>query len=120
MIRLQFCGAARTVTGSQHLIEVNGQRILLECGMYQGKRAEAYQRTAIFHLIPNPSMRWCFHMRTSTIQAKPPTASFAKTSTFGSKADEKIGENTTYSVCKRVDPLSRHVRVGVQTGPRPA
>ena len=41
MIRLKFCGAARRVTGSQHLIEVNAQRILLECGMYQAKRAEA-------------------------------------------------------------------------------
>jgi len=48
MIRLQFSGVARTVTGSQHLIEVNEQRILLECGMYQGKRAQAYQRNRNF------------------------------------------------------------------------
>ena len=52
MIRRQFCGAARTVTGSQHLIEVNGQRILLECGMYQGKRAEAYERNRNFPFDP--------------------------------------------------------------------
>jgi metallo-beta-lactamase family protein len=52
MIRLQFCGAARTVTGSQHLIEVNGQRILLECGMYQGKRAGAYGRNRNFPFDP--------------------------------------------------------------------
>jgi metallo-beta-lactamase family protein len=52
MIRLQFCGAARTVTGSQHLIEINGQRILLECGMYQGKRAEAYERNRNFPFDP--------------------------------------------------------------------
>jgi metallo-beta-lactamase family protein len=52
MIRLQFCGAARTVTDSQHLIEVNGQRILLECGMYQGKRAEAYERNRNFPFDP--------------------------------------------------------------------
>ena len=43
-MRITFCGAARTVTGSQHLIEVNGQRILLDCGLYQGKRAEANER----------------------------------------------------------------------------
>jgi metallo-beta-lactamase family protein len=40
-MRLQFCGADRTVTGSCHLIEVNGLRLLLDCGMYQGKRDEA-------------------------------------------------------------------------------
>lgn len=43
-MRISFYGAARTVTGSQHLIEVNGSRILLDCGLYQGKRSEAYER----------------------------------------------------------------------------
>jgi metallo-beta-lactamase family protein len=43
-MRLTFYGAARTVTGSQHLVEVNGKRILLDCGMYQGKRAESNER----------------------------------------------------------------------------
>jgi len=41
---LQFLGAARTVTGSMHLLEANGQRILLDCGLYQGKRKEAFER----------------------------------------------------------------------------
>ncbi len=43
-MRITFYGAARTVTGSQHLIEVNGSRILLDCGLYQGRRADAYKR----------------------------------------------------------------------------
>ncbi len=43
-MRLTFHGAARTVTGSQHLIEVNGMKILLDCGIYQGKRQESYER----------------------------------------------------------------------------
>jgi len=43
---------ARAVTGSQHLIEVNGQSILLEYGMYQGKRAEAYRRNRNFPCDP--------------------------------------------------------------------
>ncbi|HLA43347.1 MAG TPA: MBL fold metallo-hydrolase, partial [Aggregatilineales bacterium] len=43
-MRIIFHGAAQTVTGSQHLIEVNEKRILLDCGLYQGKRAEASAR----------------------------------------------------------------------------
>jgi len=37
-MRIQFCGADRTVTGPVTLIEINGARVLLDCGMYQGKR----------------------------------------------------------------------------------
>jgi metallo-beta-lactamase family protein len=40
-MRIQFCGADRTVTGSCHLIEVNGLRIFLDAGLYQGSRDEA-------------------------------------------------------------------------------
>lgn len=40
-MRIQFCGADRTVTGSSHLIEVNGLRVFLDMGMYQGSREEA-------------------------------------------------------------------------------
>jgi metallo-beta-lactamase family protein len=42
-MKLKFCGAAGTTTGSQHLLEVNGRRILLDCGLYQGARAQAYE-----------------------------------------------------------------------------
>src|SRR3954468_23494959 len=40
-MRIQFCGADRTVTGSSHLLEVNGLRIFLDMGMFQGPRDEA-------------------------------------------------------------------------------
>lgn len=40
-MRIQFCGADRTVTGSCHLIEVNGLRLFLDMGMYQGPREQA-------------------------------------------------------------------------------
>jgi metallo-beta-lactamase family protein len=43
-VKITFHGAAKTVTGSQHLVEVNGLRILLDCGLYQGKRRESYER----------------------------------------------------------------------------
>ena len=38
--------------GLQHLIEINGQRILLECGMYQSKGAQAYERNRNFPFDP--------------------------------------------------------------------
>ena len=43
-MNIQFFGAVRTVTGSQHMIGVNGKRILLDCGLYQGSRADANER----------------------------------------------------------------------------
>src|ERR1700712_2760451 len=49
-MRIQFCGADRTVTGSCHLIEVNGLRLLLDCGMYQGARDEADR---LNHYLPD-------------------------------------------------------------------
>lgn len=40
-MELQFAGAAREVTGSCHLVRVNGRQIALDCGLFQGRRAEA-------------------------------------------------------------------------------
>ena len=51
-MKLQFCGGARTVTGSQHLLMVNDKRILLECGLFQGRREETYQRNLNFCFDP--------------------------------------------------------------------
>ena len=52
-MRINFHGAAHTVTGSQHLLEINGKKLLLDCGMYQGKRAEAYARNVNFRYAPD-------------------------------------------------------------------
>ncbi len=51
-MRISFHGAAHTVTGSQHLLEINGSRLLLDCGLYQGKRDEAYGRNINFKHDP--------------------------------------------------------------------
>jgi metallo-beta-lactamase family protein len=47
-MKIQFIGAAQTVTGSMHLLTVNGKKILLECGFYQGKRAESIRINKTF------------------------------------------------------------------------
>lgn len=52
-MRIHFHGAAHTVTGSQHLLEINGQRLLLDCGLYQGRREEAYARNLKFSHDPH-------------------------------------------------------------------
>ncbi|GAB4476692.1 MAG: MBL fold metallo-hydrolase [Anaerolineae bacterium] len=51
-MKITFHGAAHTVTGSQHLIEVNGKRILLDCGLYQGKRDESRTRNRTLPFDP--------------------------------------------------------------------
>lgn len=47
-MKLTFCGAAGTTTGSQHLLEVNGRKILLDCGLYQGARQKAHEINCCF------------------------------------------------------------------------
>jgi metallo-beta-lactamase family protein len=37
-LTVRFCGAARTVTGSCHLFEFGGRRVLVDCGMFQGQK----------------------------------------------------------------------------------
>lgn len=45
-MRLTFWGADRQVTGSAHLVETQNARILFDCGLMQGHRAEANERNA--------------------------------------------------------------------------
>ena len=51
-MQINFHGAAHTVTGSQHLLEINGHRLLLDCGLYQGRRSETYERNLNFAYDP--------------------------------------------------------------------
>ena len=43
-VRIKFLGAAREVTGSRHTISIPGESVLLDCGLYQGKRKLTYER----------------------------------------------------------------------------
>lgn len=43
-MEIQFVGAAQTVTGSMHLVRTEHATILLDCGLFQGRRRESYLR----------------------------------------------------------------------------
>lgn len=49
---LRFHGAARTVTGSMHLVSAAGKTILLDCGIFHGRRDEAWARNSTFPFDP--------------------------------------------------------------------
>jgi len=52
-LKIQFIGGARTVTGSQHLLHINGKKILLECGLFQGRRKDTYEKNKNFTFNPS-------------------------------------------------------------------
>ncbi|MBI5412654.1 MBL fold metallo-hydrolase [Candidatus Peregrinibacteria bacterium] len=52
-MKIKFCGAAGGVTGSQHMLTVNNKHILLDCGLFQGKRQEAMERNTHFDYDPH-------------------------------------------------------------------
>lgn len=43
-ISISFLGAAEGVTGSRHMLDVDGTRVLVDCGLFQGRRSEARER----------------------------------------------------------------------------
>ena len=43
-MEIQFSGAAREVTGSCHIVRTNGHTILLDCGLFQGRRKESAEK----------------------------------------------------------------------------
>jgi metallo-beta-lactamase family protein len=49
---LTFWGAAQMVTGSMHLLETGSTKVLLDCGLFQGRREESRQRNSRFPFHP--------------------------------------------------------------------
>ena len=47
-----FYGAVREVTGSMHLISANSDNILLDCGMFQGRRKESAEKNRTMPFDP--------------------------------------------------------------------
>ena len=52
-MKITFWGAAREVTGSRHLIETDRARLLLDCGMFQGRREESLAKNRHFGFEPD-------------------------------------------------------------------
>ena len=52
-MKITFLGAAKTVTGSNFLVEAAGKKFLVDCGMYQGSAEQEYENEAPFAFDPN-------------------------------------------------------------------
>ncbi len=51
-MKIQFLGGVDTVTGSQHLVENDGARVLFDCGLFQGHRKQAREINSRFAFDP--------------------------------------------------------------------
>ncbi|OGS49500.1 MAG: hypothetical protein A3J79_13995 [Elusimicrobia bacterium RIFOXYB2_FULL_62_6] len=52
-MKITFYGAAGEVTGSRHLLSLGDKRVLLDCGMFQGHRAQAQEKNRKFPFRPD-------------------------------------------------------------------
>ena len=52
-VAITFCGGARTVTGSMHLVSTNHSNVILDCGLFHGHRDEAYSINTHFPFAPS-------------------------------------------------------------------
>jgi metallo-beta-lactamase family protein len=52
-MKITFHGAAREVTGSAHIVTISGKNILLDCGLFQGSRKEAFEKNRNFMVDPS-------------------------------------------------------------------
>ena len=52
-LKIKFLGGVRTVTGSMHLLETNKSRVLIDCGLFQGRRDDYYRINSHFSFDPH-------------------------------------------------------------------
>ena len=52
-MQIEFVGAAQTVTGSKHLIKTKHAQVLLDCGMFQGRRRESIEQNRNLGVDPH-------------------------------------------------------------------
>ena len=52
-MKIQFCGATTGVTGSCHLITTDNHKLLLDCGQYQGGKAQEEMNYEAFPFDPS-------------------------------------------------------------------
>ncbi|HNF59990.1 MAG TPA: MBL fold metallo-hydrolase, partial [Elusimicrobiota bacterium] len=52
-LRIAFHGGAEEVTGSRHLVEFRGTRVMMDCGLFQGHRQEALTKSQSFPAEPS-------------------------------------------------------------------
>ncbi len=51
-IKLKFLGAVREVTGSNHLITTDISKVIIDCGLFQGRRQDFFEKNSKFDFIP--------------------------------------------------------------------
>ncbi|MCK4236071.1 MAG: MBL fold metallo-hydrolase, partial [Candidatus Krumholzibacteria bacterium] len=51
-ISVKFIGGVRTVTGSMHLVSNGSSKLLMDCGLFQGRRDECFKRNTHFPFEP--------------------------------------------------------------------
>ncbi len=52
-MKIQFLGAVRSVTGAKHRIQIAGKSVLLDCGLFQGRRQDFFERNRRFEFKPS-------------------------------------------------------------------
>ena len=53
MAKISFFGATGTVTGSRHLLEINDNRLLIDCGLFQGPKKNRLKNWELFPVTPS-------------------------------------------------------------------